>query len=139
NNGNGTSAGANPSTSNPAEKSNIVPAPPDTSPTLSAVAEPNPGADILLPENFPQVEILRANSQTGKPVYTTGVFSEIADKRKVFVNVISDIAGGVITNRLKAYSKLEIVKTAGEAEFVVHYYYWADHQPESINGSGLSN
>jgi hypothetical protein len=53
--------------------------------------------------------------------------SEIANKRKVFVNIRGEY-GGKVTARLKAYGKLEVVKNPGEAEFAVSYYDWSAEQ-----------
>jgi hypothetical protein len=63
-------------------------------------------------------------SKPEKPVYTIGAFSEIADKRKVFVNIRGDY-GDKITARLRADGGFEIVRTAREADFTVWFYDWA--------------
>ncbi|HKQ53655.1 MAG TPA: hypothetical protein VJT74_14870, partial [Pyrinomonadaceae bacterium] len=74
-------------------------------------------ADILLPPDFNYFQ----PSNPEKPRNTEGKFSEISNKRKVFVNVEGE-AGEKITARLREYGRLEIVKTAGEAEIAVNYF-----------------
>jgi hypothetical protein len=99
----------------------------------------NPDADILLPNDFKELESqvyftsdssplfgdpLGRRLEPRKPLNTTGAFSEIANKRKVYVNNQGEY-GEKITTRLRAYGGLEIVKTAGEAELAVWYDTWA--------------
>ncbi|HEV3470999.1 MAG TPA: hypothetical protein VG148_16870 [Pyrinomonadaceae bacterium] len=60
-----------------------------------------------------------------KLLNTTGEFTEILGKRKVFVNVTGQ-AGEKITARLREYGGLEVVRTAREAEFAVHFFYLSE-------------
>jgi hypothetical protein len=85
-------------------------------------------ADILLLEdnfnNFPE-----------------GKFPEISDRRKVFVNIEGE-TGSKIIARLREYGRVEIVQTAREADFAVHFYhryknyYINEGGPIMIGGSG---
>jgi hypothetical protein len=102
--------------------------------------DPNPEADILLPQDFSKLvgagiigivgkEVIvpplsapwGIESEPKKALFTTGTFSEISNKRKVFVNVTGK-AGAKIAARLREYGGLEVVQTAREAEFAVHFY-----------------
>jgi hypothetical protein len=122
----------------PADKSKIVPVLPNSWPILTTPLQPtpNPDLDILLPKDFRKLEsesegrrILSSMrqdpfSEPEKFLSTTGAFSEISGKRKVFVNNSGEYRDK-ITARLRAYGGLEIVKTAREAEFAVWYDDWA--------------
>jgi hypothetical protein len=123
-----------------AKKNNaMLSAPGYTSPPRRAPAAANPNADILLPDNFMKLEgeayVAAAPDQPSdnplargprreRPLNTTGKFPEIANKRKIFVNVGGKY-GDKMISRLRAYDGLEIVRTAREADFALSFYDWA--------------
>jgi hypothetical protein len=132
-------------TAGPAAESKTQPATAATPPMSKTPEKASPDADILLPdglrklESSPRINISRPasdeqtlhppglRSKPGKLFNATGALSEIADRHKVFVNIRGEY-GDRITARLKAYGRLEVVKTAVEADFAVSYYDWADDE-----------
>lgn len=76
--------------------------------------KPNPDWGLLIPVS----ETLESRSR--QVVYTKGEFSELSGKRRVIVNAENAAMADKVTARLREYSGLEIVKTAGEAEFAIN-------------------